>query len=113
MTELFETLKAMENEYTHKLNKGDYTEEEQQECGAENFGDEFNNNLLDYDFRIDARKNLVGARFFVTLGGPTVWIDTESGTLSGSWGAGKESVLLSGELRDFMEDYASLLFECC
>ena len=42
--------------------------------------------VLDYDFRIDSQREFSGIRVFVTLGGPSCWIDTERRTVELRWG---------------------------
>lgn len=43
--------------------------------------------LLDWDLRVDPELSYKSARVFVTLGGPTTWLDTEDRCAHVHWGA--------------------------
>lgn len=68
---------------------------------------------LDVEYTIDSRGEYLGARVYVTLGGPNVWVDTRRGEVGGAWGTDRESVWLPSEICDeidsiFCEAYESL-----
>ena len=42
--------------------------------------------ILDAQFITDVQKSIRDVRLYVTLGGPTVWIDTESKSVQLRWG---------------------------
>lgn len=48
---------------------------------------EYLNECLDIEFRCSSAKEYKSAKLYVTLGGPTVWIDTDSGDMLLSWGS--------------------------
>lgn len=41
---------------------------------------------LDIEYTLDSRKNLIGVNIYVTLGGPTCWIDTRRSCVVCRWG---------------------------
>ena len=68
---------------------------------------------LDVEYTIDSRGEYLGARVYVTLGGPNVWVDTRYGEVGGAWGTDRESVWLPSEICEeidsiFCEAYESL-----
>ena len=52
-------------------------------------------------------RNYRGARIYVTFGGPTIWIDTVTHTVNGTWGIDKECVMLYSDVCDMLDDYVS------
>lgn len=54
--------------------------------------------VLDYDITIDRNRYMKGCRAFVTLGGPTVWIDTLDHEVKLAWGTEKASAWLPSEI---------------
>ena len=48
--------------------------------------DYINEEVLDYNIILNSDKTLAGLRLYVTLGGPTCWIDTKLGEVVCSWG---------------------------
>lgn len=44
-------------------------------------------NGLDVEYRVSSSGDYLGARVYVTLGGPTIWIETDFGRVCGAWGA--------------------------
>ena len=60
--------------------------------------------VLDYEYTISSTGELLGVRAYVTLGGPTVWIDTRDGEIAGAWGTDRESVWLPSEIADEIND---------
>lgn len=62
------------------------------------------NDALDFEFTIDSRKNYLGAKIYVALGGPTVWIDTRKKTVELRWGADSATALLSYDAAEQLDD---------
>lgn len=52
-------------------------------------------------------RNYRGARIYVTLGGPTICIDTTTHTVNGTWGIDRESVVLYTDICNMLDDYVS------
>lgn len=75
----------------------------------ENSREEFYENLateiLDIEYTLDSRKDVIGIRLYVTIGGPTVWIDTRSGIVHAAWGTDTWECAIDGPVVDAMHDY--------
>lgn len=48
--------------------------------------DDYLSDALDIEYTVSSRLDYVAARIYVTLGGPTVWIDTRDNAVHLSWG---------------------------
>ena len=69
--------------------------------------------ILDYDFRIDSQREFSGIRVFVTLGGPSCWIDTERRTVELRWGGESACYGLLSDTVDVVEEWGRELWEQC
>ncbi len=56
------------------------------------------NNVLDYEFTIDSRKEYRAAKIWVTLGGPNVWIDTAERMVKLAWGTNRAEYPLNWDV---------------
>lgn len=54
--------------------------------------------VLDFEYTVDSRKNYRSVKIWVTLGGPNIWIDTANTAVCGAWGTSRESFPLSASL---------------
>lgn len=68
--------------------------------------------VLDIEWTIDSRREFLGARFYVTLGGPTCWIDTRSKSVELRWGGESACYSLDWDTAEEVEQYAEELFNC-
>lgn len=60
---------------------------------------------LEVEIKTDSEGDFIGAKILVTIGGPTVWIDTVKGAVMVSWnGFPTTSRDLSEEACDFIND---------
>ena len=66
---------------------------------------------LDCEFSIDSNGRYLGARFILTIGGPTIVADSRSGTVYGSWGTNSFEWGLSEKARDWLHERGSEMFE--
>ena len=66
---------------------------------------------LDIEYTVDSRKTYLGARIYVTLGGPTVWIDTRGKTVELRWGADSATALLSYDAAEQLDDIMSEIYD--
>lgn len=64
---------------------------------------------LDYEVILTSQKTLKAVRLYVTLGGPTCWIDTEKHTVVCHWGADQMEHPISWDLCDELEE---IIAEC-
>lgn len=64
--------------------------------------------VLDYEITIDSRLEYKSAKIYVTLGGPTVWVDTAERAVKLAWGTDRAEYPLdwdvSGHLDEVIED---------
>ena len=67
---------------------------------------------LDVEYTLNSRRELIGVRVYVTLGGPNCWIDTYSGEVVCAWGSGKESAWLASEVCEEITSYFVEFFNC-
>lgn len=63
---------------------------------------------LDYEITIDSQMEYKSAKIWVTLGGPTVWVDTADRAVKLAWGTDREEYPLdwdtSAHLDEVLED---------
>lgn len=70
--------------------------------------------VLDVEYEISSRGDLLGVRLYVTLGGPTCWIDTRRQCVEASWGTERGWADLDAGICDdletiYSEDLAALM----
>ena len=53
---------------------------------AENAASDFLDNALSIEYTVDVDLNFLGAEILVAFGGPTIWVNTRSDMIEGSWG---------------------------
>ena len=95
------------------LYNADYTEEQRDElreigepcCLYEYFTD-----VLDFEYAISSKKDFLGVKVWVTLGGPNIWIDTRDGEVKGAWGRDRESAWLPREVCDEIDSIFEELY---
>ena len=64
---------------------------------------------LDYEVILTSQKTVKGVRLYVTLGGPTCWVDTEDHAVICHWGASQEEYPVDRDLCDELEE---IVAEC-
>lgn len=69
--------------------------------------------VLDFDFIINSQLEYSAVKVYVTLGGPTVWIDTYSGTVELRWANEKASYYLDNDIIDAVNDYFEEYYNSC
>ena len=57
-------------------------------------------NARGFAYAVDRIKPLIGVRIYVTLGGPTCWIDTRNGEVVCAWGTDRAAAWLVSEICD-------------
>ena len=65
---------------------------------------------LDIEYILDSNRALIGAHIYVTLGGPTVWVDTRRNSIECRWGTESDSRWLPCEIVDEINDILSELW---
>ncbi|MEL7099411.1 MAG: hypothetical protein AAGM84_11335 [Pseudomonadota bacterium] len=56
------------------------------ESNTENAISDFLDDALSIEYTVDGRKKFLGAEILVAFGGPTIWVNTQTDTIEGSWG---------------------------
>ena len=63
---------------------------------------------LNVEYAVDGNLDYKAAKIYVTLGGPTVWVDTDERAVKLAWGTDREEYPLdwdvSGHLDEVLED---------
>ena len=66
----------------------------------------------DVEYTLSSQRELIGVRVYVTLGGPTCWIDTRNGAVVCAWGAERAAIWLASEIceeiNSYFEDFLNL-----
>lgn len=64
---------------------------------------------LDYEVILTSQKTMKSVRLYVTLGGPTCWVDTEEHAVICHWGANQAEYPIDWDLCDELEE---MVAEC-
>lgn len=59
---------------------------------------------LDYEVVLTSQKTVKAVRLYVTLGGPTCWIDTEEHAVICHWGTDQAAYAISWDMCDEIEE---------
>ena len=60
--------------------------------------------VLDTEYILDSNFTLIGARLYITLGGPTIYVDTHDNEVVGHWGTEQVTRWLPSEIADEIND---------
>lgn len=75
--------------------------------------DYLNEHALDFEITIDSRCTYHSCKVYLTLGGPTVWIDTADMSLNISWGTEKDKILIDNVISDEIDMYFEEYYQNC
>ena len=80
-------------------------------------GDQLNiydymSDILDFNIMLDSRLEYTACKVYVALGGPTVWIDTYTGTVEIRWANESASYYLDYDIIDEINDYFEEFYNC-
>lgn len=89
---------------------GEIENEESEDGEALSLYDYFAN-ALDYEVILTSQKTVRGVRLYVTLGGPTCWIDTEEHVVTCAWGTERAEWGIDWDLCNELEDIVSECME--
>ena len=53
---------------------------------------------LALDYRVGPDKSPIACRVWLALGGPNIWVDTETNSIYGAWGSDREEIYIDFEL---------------
>lgn len=107
--ENFEYCKRIADELEQYIN-GEITDEETGETLS--LYDYFSD-VLDFEFIINSNFTYSAVKVYVTLGGPTVWIDTYSGSVELRWANEKSCYYLTSDIIDEINDYFEEYYNNC
>lgn len=62
------------------------------------------NDVLDFEFIVDSRKCYASAKIYVTLGGPTAWIDTAAKAVKLTWGGNYAEYPITEDAAEELDD---------
>ena len=88
-----------------------YNGTEQNENGEDLSLYDYFNDALDYDVLLSSTKAVKAVRLYVTLGGPTCWIDTEEHTVVCCWGTEKAEYPIDWDLCNELESIVAEVME--
>jgi len=74
--------------------------------------EDYVNNCLDVTYLINRNKEYESVRVYMTLGGPTVYIDTQTSSVIVHWGSQQVEYGLSNEATEQIDNIFSDLYEC-
>mgnify|MGYP003680818340 FL=1 len=82
-------------------------------CGEymDTSGFDYVSDVLDVNWVLDSNREFKGARLMVAYGGPTIWIDTSTNTVSGGWWGDSYSATYSRDEMD-IDGACEELFGC-
>lgn len=69
------------------------------------------NDVLDFEFTVDSRKEYKSAKIWVTLGGPNVWIDTAERAVRLAWGSDREEYPLNWDVCNEIDEIMQEIYE--
>ena len=69
------------------------------------------NDVLDYEFTIDSRKEYKSSKIWITLGGPNVWIDTAERAVKLAWGTSREEYALDWDVCNEIDEIMQEIYE--
>ena len=101
-----ETVQADHDEMVAKY--GRYYEDSFEQMG---FWDWFQNNVYDHRFVIEADKSYRSSMLMTAGGGPSTWINTETGKVEFYWGTERQTFPLSYEVRELIDENMEMLYE--
>lgn len=94
--EIEEYYNVFENEEGEEVSLYDY-------CSTE---------VLDYEITIDSQLNFSSCKVYITLGGPTIWIDTANRSIELRWGGEDASLYLDSDICDEIDSYFEEIYNC-
>ena len=73
---------------------------------------DYMNDILDYEITIDSSMNYKSCKVYVTLGGPTCWIDTADYMVKLRWGTDEAGYFLNPAIVEEIDSYFEELYLC-
>lgn len=66
---------------------------------------------LALDCRVGPDKSPIACRVWLVLGGPNIWVDTETGSIHGAWDSDREEIYIDSELSDAILESMNIRLE--
>lgn len=98
-----------------QLYSNDWSEEERdqrQEDGEPCDLWDYFSDVLDVEYTISSHGDFLGASIWVTIGGPSIWIDTRENEIKGRWGSDAVNIWLPSEISNEIDSIFEEYFEC-
>ena len=98
-----------------ELYDNDWTEEERdqrQEDGEPCDLYDYFNDVLDVEYTISSQGDFLGASIWVTIGGPSIWIDTRENEIKGRWGSDAVNIWLPSEISNEIDNIFEEQYNC-
>ena len=102
-------------EELEQLYSNDWTDDEReqrQEDGEPCDLYDYFNDALDIEYTISSHGDYLGASIWVTIGGPSIWIDTRENEIKGRWGSDYINIWLPSEISNEIDNIFEDLYNC-
>ena len=107
-------LEAYANGHMYQTEDGEtvYSKEDRDDLEQLYLGDYMSTEVLDFDIVIGGDWEYKSCKLYVTLGGPSVWIDTAENAVKLAWGTDREEYGLDWGVCDEIDQYWEETYEC-
>ena len=98
-----------------ELYNNDWTDEERdqrQEDGEPCDLYDYFSDALDVEYTISSKGDFLGASIWVTIGGPSIWIDTRENEIKGRWGSDAVNIWLPSEISNEIDNIFEEQYNC-
>ena len=85
--------------------------EELESIGASDIYEYFED-CLDVEYTIDSRGNYLGVCVWITLGGPSVWVDTRDRVVKLAWGSERAEWGISSDVANQIDEMFEEMYQC-
>lgn len=101
-----------ELEELYSNNWTDEEREEREEAGEACDMYDYFSDVLDVEYTISSRGEYLGATVWVTIGGPSIWINTRYNEIRGRWGSESVDIWLPGEIAAEIDEIFEENYNC-
>lgn len=105
-----ELKKQLENirEDLESIRNAEHLDEDGEIIGLYDYFDD----VLDFEYVISSSREYLGAKIWITLGGPNIWIDTRAEQINGAWGNDRATVYIPKNLASEIDAIFEGLYNC-
>ncbi len=111
MTNIEKELRRMMEDIRHDLELA-YEGKLKNEDGEQVDLWEYLSDGLALDYRVDPAHIPLACRIWFCLGGPNIWVDTETESVHGAWGGNRDEIFIDSELSDAILESMTLDWDC-